>query len=154
MRLAWLGMTVEVGVRSDGRAGHGSTALATGAPPLQNRRERGRREGRPLHARLTREGERFVAWFRARLPTGTGAAHKRDWGAASRQGRDRCCAPTKSGRWRAYRSEPGRKRREARPHLEGTIPTRSGQVVSCPLCGFRLAQLILILSTANEANTP
>src|SRR6266571_4044186 len=136
MRLAWLGMTVEVGVRSDGRAGHGSTALATGAPPLQNRRERGRREGRPLHARLTREGERFVAWFRARLPTGTGAAHKRDWGAASRQGRDRCCAPTKSRRWRAYRPEPGRKRREARPHLEGTIPTRSGQVVSCPYAGF------------------
>src|SRR6266581_6406751 len=38
------------------------------------------------------------------------------------------------------------------PLLEGTIPTRSGQVVSCPLCGIRLAQFIL--STANAVNTP
>src|SRR6266699_158415 len=136
MRLAWLGMTVEVGVRSDGRAGQGSTAPTTGAPPLQNRRERGRPEGRPLHAPPTPEEERFVAWFRARLPTGTGAAHKRDWGAASRQGRDRCCAPTKSGRWRAYRSEPGRKRGETRPSWRARSRPGRDKLYRAPYAGF------------------
>src|SRR6266568_8524601 len=74
MRLAWLGMTVEVGVRSDGRAGHGSTALATGAPPLQKRRETGRPEGRSAPPCPADARGREILW--------------RDSGHDSRRGRE------------------------------------------------------------------
>src|SRR6266571_4491525 len=135
MRLAWLGMTVEVGVRSDGRAGHGSTALATGAPPLQNRRERGRREVGPSMAG-GRERKRDL-W--------RGSGHDSRRGREPRTNVTGAQHPDKVGTGAAplQRVEDGEltgQSRDARgaklAPLGGTIPTRSGQVVSCPYGGF------------------